>query len=718
MFKKTPESGSHIESSGTNWLTTAWKKILTAVLIWLAGELSAGEANTTPANIEKSNNISYTMPDNSEATNAALFDDFSIVSDSIENPRSIEARAQKYVNDNVYFNWKKISELWATIEKKKKNENTVECSIKFDYELNNWQISDWTMAVDFGFNVWFADGEISIDCNGYSFKTNVKTTTWKIADDEKKAILSDDGNLYEVLATCDWKTCNFLATYNKYWTTWNIIKNVQEPKLGKVNAFPESVPELKKLNNCMYLWNEVHKEKEGDHYTRDLFWAIWKKYIKILSIPFNKDGETDWVEMDVEILGITVHISVDKNWNVSMSKEDQDKLAEKLRKDKYALASLFDENTDPTNEGYFSWLTPVVLNWEWWTPLNRFFLVNPILWLFGVNYNDKVNESEIKLRVDWNEKISTADSNWNPVQQIFINFNKHHRYQAEIEGNKFHIGDKRRPWENPQDRPTFSWDEDVVSILNKAEYIWNENWNYSWYTENGESIVTLPFEISEWKLKVKDVTVSLNPYELYNYEWYNYITSQITKLSKELWITDSYILDIFEELLRKEKVDFTIKWCKATNYTDQDNISSKYCTVSQSQPGDDVKLTENSIYSDWLKVLKTMVERLNYLNEIMNRPIKKQVWYSGLRPVYEDFTKYNWWIDRPSLIRLPIEDIVNYAKNEGEINQIMTYWDWQFVEIRNNESTSRLSKNMVKIGINEYDIKIVGKDIVFKPIKL
>ena len=713
MFKKTPESGSHIESSGTNWLTT----ILTAVLIWLAGELSAGEANTTPANIEKSSNIGYTMPDNSEAINSALFDDFSIASDSIENPRLIEARAQKYVNDNVYFNWKKISELWATIEKKKKNENTVECSVKFDYELNNWQISDWTMTVDFSFNVWFGGGEISIDCNDYSFKTNVKTTAWKITDDEKKAILSDNGNLYEVLATCDWKTCNFLATYNKYWTTWNIIKNVQEAKLGKVNAFPESVPELKKLNNCMYLWNEVHKEKEGNHYTRDLFWAIWKKYIKILSIPFNEDGETDWVEIDVEILGITVHISVDKNWNVSMSKEDQDKLVEKLRKDKYALASLFDENTDPTPEGYFSWLTPVVLNWEWWTPLNRFFLVNPILWLYDVNYNDKVNESEIKLRVDWNEKISTADGNWNHVQRIFINFDKHHRYQAEIEGNKFHIGDKRRPWENPQDRPTFSWDQDLVNTLNKAKYIWNENWIYNWYTENGESIVTLPFEISEWKLKVKDVTVSLNPYELYNYEWYNYITSQITKLSKELWITDSYILDIFEELLRKEKVDFTIKWCKVKKYTDQDNISSKYCTVSQSQPGDDVKLTENSIYSDWLKVLKTMVERLNYLNEIMNRPIKKQVWYSGLRPVYEDFTNYNWWIDRPSLNRLLIKDIVNYAKNEGEIKQIMTYWDWQFVEIRNNESTIRLSKSKVKMGWNEYDI-IVGKNIVFVPIKL
>lgn len=724
MFKKAPQngnnienqkvSGSDIENSKANWLVATWKKLFTTACIVLALWWAAKETNAaTPVN--NSETTSNFIPNNPEATNAAIFDDFSrwdfeannIVSDSTENSRSLEAVAKKYVNDNVYFNWKKISELWAKIEKNEVNESSVKCSAEFDYELNNWETSDWKVTAKLDFFIEFKDGKISLSCKDYWFKI------WdRIYKDN---IVSENWNIYDVGGTFDWKTCNFVVAYNKF-RTWEFTRSkVQKPTLGNRNAFPESVPELKKLNICMKLWTEVHKE--GDVYTRDLYWDMWWKYIKILSIPFDKDGNTDWTEITTEILGKTVHILVDKWLNVSMPEEDQDVLVEKINKDKEALTHLFDNQTDPSPEGYFSWLKTVVNNWEWWINKDNINLANPKKWGYTIKINDYPGNNLLFFKLDWNWNISVTDANFNVVSQYYLNFNKNSRFQVSYEWGKLCIGEKRRPWENPQEYLTFSWDKDAINLLNKATLISNSNGVFGFHDENGD-IGYIPVEKdSDWTLKLKEgLTVQLNALNLYRYKWYNSMTSQISALSKELWIPDIYILDVFEQGLKNNWVSFTLN---GRELQDTENLLSMYFEVSQK--GDDIDFSKSGVYSKWEIVLKTILERMTYLKKVKSSRLLKLTGWKNLKPQYEDYTNYNGWKDGVWFSEPTAQNEHDNLENGANIIRKIRYWDWKSEDIIFDGWKPRIANEnaTIKIGSNEFKVEIDNDwNVILKVIKL
>jgi len=695
------------EKMGNGSFVNAAKKWVARLLLLWALKWSIQEANAATINTQDRATTNSELVDNFSRTNDM---ENTLVMDSIENPRSLEARAKKYINDNVYFNWKKISELGAKVEKKEANENSVKCSVEFDYELNNWEASDWKVTAMLDFSVEFKDGRISLKCSNYCFSRNVWGNTVKYKDH----IMSNNWNIYDVWWTFDWNTANFVIAYNKYRTWEYIISKVQKATLGNRNAFPESVPELKNLNTCMKLWTDVYKE--GDVYKRDLFWSIWWRYIKILSLTFDKDGNTNWEEITTEILGKTVHISVDKDWNVSMPKEDQDLLVEKVNQDKKALTDLFDEQSDPSDKGHFSWLEPVVTDWEWWVDKNSIELVDPKKWGYTKRINNYNSNNLLFFRLDSNSNVLITDANFNVVSQYYLNFSDKSRFQVSFEWGKLCIGEKRRPWENPQEYLTFSWDPDAINLLNKATLISNSNNIFGYYDDKG-NIGNIPVEKnSDWLLKLKDgITVHLDALKLFRYKWYNSMTSQILTLSKELWIPDIYILDVFEQSLINNWVSFTLN---GIELKDTENWLSTYYEVSQK--GDNIDWAKHGIYSEWEKVLGTIIDRLTYLKKVTDSRLLKHNWWKNLKPQYIDYTNFNGWKDGVSFRKPTIQNIIGNLKNGDNIVRKIRYWDWQSVDIIFDgwKPTIANENSTIKIGSNVFDITIVDFDVVLKIKKL
>lgn len=677
-----------------------------AAVVWLGLALSWAPEKASAA----------TVPNSPEETNKELVSNFknkidnnTLVVDSIEDPRSIVFIAKNTMKQSISFGGKKLADLGTKeIEIKDKNESSVRCYTEFEYDLNNWKSSDWSVTVQLDYTITFEDPKILINCNSYSFIWKIWEKTAKFTDH----IVAENGNIYDVVENSNWNTSNFTIAYNKYRTEESIMKKVEKPTLNSVDAFPQSSPELKNFNNSIKLWKQVYPE--NDLYKRDLFLSVWWKYTKILSVPFDRNGNPTATEWTIKILGMDIPINVDENLNVNIPKEYQNKLVEKIEKDKATIIGVMDNLNDPTHPVYFENLAPKTKNWIRWVD-SDYLKFEDLSWGWSFKIN---NQNDLLfLKVDWAWKFSVVDSNFNPVEAYYFNYGKNNYYQISSGWTSLHIWKNDRPLENPKiELPNYTWDEYAIGIINGAQRIdYNNPLGYFYESWIGTRI---PFEKdADWSYKLKDFSTPLNTLKLYRYKWNNSLTSQIWILSNQLWIPDAYILDIFEQCLIDKKISFNMAWC--LEVTDK-NWASTYYDISKSTFGNSIVFKECSVYSVCKDVLSTILERLQYLKKVENSRIKWRNWWKDWKKYYETFTNFGGWRDGLGLENISPETKTAFLKFGTGFTRNLRYWDWKSVGIQyecGSTPTIPSENSSITIGSQKYKVYIKDYTIIVDQIE-
>lgn len=634
---------------------------------------------------------------------------------------------EKYLESNLFVNGKTIksTEFNHTIKQLWNDKYQVKYSHPLEGIPNFSQpsIQEITINVEFTYkdnNIYIKFEEVSIKWNklwdNWAFSLDETVYDYDISEWENKSIeINCKANVY--------KTKNVIE---------NKIKNTKFSFLPKIEENKEfENTQLTKLNEIS-LWKEVTKEWEA--YYREVFMIENWKYRAITKIYFDKYGIIDNTKTNTElkkknnlvILGINLELNLeDNNWLLESSISDQSiiSLQDKVIEHRKNIINLIDKakigpNTD------FTWFNKNKSKRDW---------SDKEEWLFDTKLVslELINDTYIFQRGDetqkiyfgtehkegWEDKIYLKNENEQKVEEYFVKIWNNY-YNISLKNNEISIDKIKKEGENIKNNlPIFSWDENIVTIINSED----KNISYNptkkqldYYTQEWRLITSISCEKSDkGDYKLNNPSINIDIEDLFNFPAFSSTVNEIKLIQKELNTLDIDILNSFQSLLNQ-------KWIKLSAQNLVKVIGEEgdtyYCNVKSTKNWFNINKNDK-LYKEVEKYLKDIKSRLEIVKKLNDAEIR---WTNNWKK--EDFTKFVWWLEWVGTRFISQNNIKSFiSQSTNEINLEIMWWEAQTTIITYDISTKKLEdfqarlkwKSKISISGQSYKLKIDKKWKIF-----
>lgn len=685
---------------GKNINTQQWSPRSNAFLptIALAVSMLFPTLKAWASEIIKSNNQTnseiFENMKNQKKSGSTLYTNFNTIDkDSI---------ALQYIQNNLYIKGTPITDpkLNSNISKYWENKYKITYNHEFEWLPNFSEPS--TQTIEIILNFTYKDNNIYINFDGIQI--------WKYQlTDFGTITLNNTVYDYNVI---EWKnkTLDIRTKVNEHKTESLIRKKISEtPFFMTKNFFDEKLLEKTQLTslNKINLWKEI--VKDGESYYREVYLIENWKYRPICKIYFNNKWEFDnqktfeekrktnlkilWIDINFELSMSTNNVLVFK-----ISDESRQQLIDKVKSDREKIIKIIDKAKVWPNKD-FTWFNKkdeARVRSEWknvWlfdTKLISLQLIDDTYLFQRWEKEDQVLRFSVT-----QDKISLKDWNNKDVNITYVTIWKDY-YKIELKWETLSIDKIKKEWENMTEHlPTFSWDKEIIpNLTNKNTHF---DWNNLWYFNNQWSMTTSikAKKDEKWYYNLEKQSTNINIVELYNFKQFANLRNQINTLENNQNLLDIDIISSFEKLLQKEWI----------NLKNQDlirivgeNWEVYYCTISKNF---EVKL-DKKLYEKVEKVLNTIKDRLEIINNIYNWKIQRVNWSNR-----QDFEKFVWWwrwIWKKFISQNEITKFLSWESNSLSID--LLWWE-------NNQKTTIIYdinkwcwKKQVEIAWQKYDLKI------------